>query len=332
MPPSAPSKSVPLHPSSDIRHPTPDIRPPSSVLVFGSRGMLGSEVVEGLVAAGFEVDAPLRPAVDICDPESLRPAFAKAGPPSLVINCAAYTAVDRAESEQQKCFAINRDGPANLADECRAAGAPLIHISTDYVFDGKARRPYEEDDPHGPINAYGRSKWEGEEAVRSRLAEHVIIRTAWLYGARGANFVKTILRLAGEREELRIVDDQSGCPTWTRDLAGCIVRIAARTLDGRDEVKWGTYHFCGAGVTTWYDFARAIVEWARRKESLKVKDIKPIPTTSYPVPAERPAWSVLDCRKIGKEFGISPSAWEESLALMLEELWQIEARSASSGR
>ncbi len=295
--------------------------------------MLGSEVVEGLVAAGFDVDTPNRPAVDITDSASLGPVFSKSAPPRLVINCAAYTAVDKAESETEEAFAVNRDGPANLAHECRRAGVPLIHISTDYVFDGKARQPYRETDPASPIGAYGKSKWEGEEAVRSRLSEHVIVRTAWLYGARGNNFVKTILRLAREREELSIVDDQFGCPTWTRDLAGSIVRIAGRILAEREGISWGTYHFCGRGVTNWYGFARAIVEKARQWEHLKVIELKPIPTTSYPTPAERPAWSVLDCTKIEKEFGISILPWEESLACMLEELRHTEARSASaSGR
>ncbi len=300
------------------------------IVVFGSRGMLGSEIVEGLMATGFDVDTPVRPEVDITDVASLGSFFTKAVPPCLIINCAAYTAVDKAESETGKAFAVNRDGPANLADECREAGVPLIHISTDYVFDGKAGRPYREIDPAGPIGAYGRSKWEGEEAVRSRLIEHMIIRTAWLYGARGSNFVKTILRLAREREELKIVDDQFGCPTWTRDLAGCVVQIARQVLSGCGKISWGTYHFCGGGVTNWCGFARSIVEMARQRESLKVGEIRPIPSSSYPTPAERPAWSVLDCGKIEEQFGISPPPWEESLACMLEELRQIEARSALS--
>ncbi len=295
------------------------------ILVFGGRGMLGSEVVEGLKAVGCEVSAPVRPDVDITDPLSLGSLFVKESAPRLVINCAAYTAVDKAESEPEVSFAVNRDGAANLAGACREIGIPLIHVSTDYVFDGKSRRAYKEDDPAAPLNVYARSKWEGEQAVRSRLGEHIIVRTSWLYGVRGANFVKTILRLGREREQLGIIDDQHGSPTWTRDLAGCIMKSAGRICTGGDKVRWGTYHFCNNGITTWYGFASAIIDEARKRESLKVCEIKPIPTSAYPLPAERPAWSVLDCLKIEEEFGISRPAWEKSLVLMLEELWKVEA-------
>ncbi|MEN6441328.1 MAG: dTDP-4-dehydrorhamnose reductase [Syntrophobacter sp.] len=294
-------------------------------IVFGSGGMLGREAVACLKQAGFEVDAPRRPAVDILRPESIRAVLEQPdGRKGLVINCAAYTAVDRAESEPEAAFAVNRDGPANLARECLRLGLPLVHISTDYVFDGNSVTPYREEDAASPINVYGRSKWEGEEAVRLNLADHIIVRTSWLYGAQGANFVKTMLRLGREREVLTVVSDQHGCPTWTGDLAECIARIAVEIASQPGNVDWGTYHFCGKGITTWYDFARTIIEQGRKWEFLKVTEVKPVPTSSYPTPAARPQWSVMDCRKIGEKFGIFPPPWETSLTRMLQELRQAE--------
>lgn len=287
--------------------------------------MLGREVVECLSDAGFDVQAPLRPNVDIVRPESLHEVFQQNNTNGLVINCAAYTAVDRAESERETAFAVNRDGPANLAKECRESGLPLIHISTDYVFDGKSKIPYKEEDAAGPINIYGRSKWEGEVIVRRELADHIIIRTSWLYGAQGANFVKTMLRLGREREVLTVVSDQHGCPTWTRDLAAGICRIAVKIASRPVKVDWGIYHFCGKGITTWYDFACGIIEQARKTEPLMVTEVKPVPTSSYPTPAVRPQWSVMDCRKIGEKFEIFPLPWEVSLSLMLQELRRVEA-------
>ncbi len=243
------------------------------------------------------------------------------GAPGLLINCAAYTAVDKAESEPEAAFAVNRDGPANLADECERLGIPLIHISTDYVFNGKSDRPYREEDAADPLNVYGLSKWEGEEAVRSRLVEHIIVRTSWLYGSRGRNFVKTMLRLGAEREELKVVSDQYGCPTWSFDLAVCLVRIAERVLSGSEEVPWGTYHFCGAGVTTWYNFASAILDEARRRQSSRIARVSPVPTSSYPTVAARPGYSALDCGKIEASFGIAPPPWEKSLAGLIDKLY-----------
>ncbi|MFZ2448663.1 MAG: dTDP-4-dehydrorhamnose reductase [Syntrophobacteraceae bacterium] len=297
-------------------------------IVIGGGGMLGGEVVEGLKAAGFQVEAPPKSVADITNRESMRSLLGRAKAPGLVINCAGYTAVDKAESEQEAAFALNRDGPGMLADECRERGLHLIHISTDYIFNGRAERPYREDDPADPLSIYGRSKWEGEEAVRSRLPAHIVVRTSWLYGARGTNFVKTMLRLAGEREELRVVSDQHGCPTWTRDLAGCLVRIADRIFADPQNVQWGTYHFCCGGVTTWFDFARAIVDAARERGRLKAVEVIPVSTASYPTPAARPMWSVLDCRKIREKFGISPPAWETGLARMLDELWLVQTPCA----
>src|SRR5215510_10195801 len=249
------------------------------VLVLGHQGMLARELVPCLVEAGFTVVSRGRPEVDITQPTSIRQALVDAQP-DMLINAAAYTAVDQAETEPEAALAVNRDGVAHLAVLCREGGIPLLHVSTDYVFDGSASRPYCEDDLAAPLGVYGRSKWEGEEAVRSCHQEHVIVRTAWLYGRHGHNFVKTMLRLAQEREVLRVVDDQYGCPTWSRELAEALVTMCHGIGQGKALVPWGTYHFCGAGRTTWYGFARAIIEEAKAFEPLCVREIVPIPTTA----------------------------------------------------
>ena len=290
------------------------------VLVLGHQGMLARELVPCLAGAGFTVLSQGRPEVDITQPTSIRQALVTAHP-DMLINAAAYTAVDQAETEPEAALAVNRDGVAHLAVLCQEGGIPLLHVSTDYVFDGSASRPYCEDDLAVPLGIYGRSKWEGEEAVRRGHQEHVIVRTAWLYGCHGRNFVKTMLRFAHEREVLRVVDDQYGCPTWSRDLAEALVTICQRIVQSRGRVPWGTYHFCGAGQTTWYDFARAIIEEARAFESLRVQEVVPIPTTAYPTPAKRPAYSVLDCSKIQAAFDIRPRPWWESLCNCLQEIY-----------
>jgi dTDP-4-dehydrorhamnose reductase len=302
----------------------PDHMKNCNVVVVGSGGMLGWEVVESLKSAGLKVAALDIPVIDITNGESARSVLGGIGSPGLLINCAAYTAVDKAESELEDAFAVNRDGPANLADECKRLGIPLIHISTDYVFNGKSERPYREEDAPDPMSVYGLSKWEGEEAVRSRLARHIIVRTSWLYGSRGQNFVKTMLRLGKEREELKVVSDQYGCPTWSFDLAVCLVRIAERALSRPEEVPWGTYHFCGEGITTWYDFAVAILDEARRRESFRIASVSPVPSSSYPTVAARPKYSALDCGKIEASLGIAPPPWEMSLASLMDKLYISE--------
>lgn len=289
------------------------------VLVIGAYGMLGRDLLQSLEESGFTPLGWDLEHIDITQPADVRTKLQEAST-DLVINCAAYTAVDRAESEAELSFSVNRDGAANLAEVCAVRQIPLIHISTDYVFDGEADRPYREDDPANPMGVYALSKWQGEEAVRQRLAEHLIVRTAWLYGVHGHNFVKTILRLAREREELRVVADQHGCPTWTVDLADALVTLVRRVFADRTAVPWGTYHFCGGGQTTWHGFASAIVDAARHRESLRVQRVVRIATTEYPLPAPRPAWAVLDCGKIAAAFGIVPRSWQKGLAEMLEQL------------
>jgi dTDP-4-dehydrorhamnose reductase len=210
------------------------------ILLTGCRGMLGRDLVPCLEKAGFELQCVDIAEMDITKRNLVLDSVGSAEP-DLVINCAAYTAVDKAESEQELAFAVNREGPGHLADACSKRGIPLVHISTDYVFDGKSSRPYREDDLTNPIGVYARSKWEGEEALRARLDKHIIVRTSWLFGFHGNNFVKTILRLAGERDQLRIVNDQKGCPTWTGHLAQALTQIADRIRKSGKETPWGTY-------------------------------------------------------------------------------------------
>ena len=289
------------------------------VVITGNKGMLGRDLVERLWNAGFDLIGVDIGELDITRLDNVLDCL-KSFDPDLVINCAAYTAVDKAESEPELAFAVNSDGPAHLAHACARLKSPLIHISTDYVFDGNAKKPYCEDDPVNPLGVYGQSKWKGEEAVRLRLKEHLIVRTSWLYGVHGYNFVKTMLRLAREKDEVKVVNDQHGCPTWTGDLSNTLVKLVNRISHDRSGIPWGTYHFCGRGSTTWYSFAKAIIEESKKKEHLSVTQISPIATEDYPTPVKRPKWSVLDCRKVESTFQIRPKEWRKGLLAMLKKL------------
>lgn len=289
------------------------------ILITGYRGMLGQDLVPRVEKAGFNLQCVDIAEMDITKADSVMD-HVESAEPDLVINCAAYTAVDKAESEQELAFAVNRDGPGHLADACSKLRIPLVHISTDYVFDGKSSRPYREDDKANPVGVYARSKWEGEEEARTRLNRHIIVRTSWLFGVHGNNFVKTILRLSREKEELRVVADQHGCPTWTGHLSHVLVRLAEKIRENRSSLEWGTYHFCGRGRTTWYDFAACIVEEARKRTRLRVSSVLPLQTSDYPTPAKRPAWSVLDCNKIERTMQIYQCDWHEGLEKVLDSL------------
>jgi dTDP-4-dehydrorhamnose reductase len=283
------------------------------ILVTGSTGQLGLEVVSALSQSGHEVIAPLHRDMDFLNPDAVadRTRHLQA---DWVINCAAYTQVDRAESEVEQAFVINRDSAARLAGAVAGYGGQLLHVSTDFVFDGKQSRPYREEDEARPLGVYGRSKWEGEEAVRSALPEAIILRTAWVYGVHGHNFVKTILRVAREGRPLRVVDDQLGTPTWARDIA-----VAIRELI-RKQAK-GTYHYTNAGSTSWHGFATAILDGAINAGfALETIAAEAIPTSAYPTPAERPAYSVLDTGKIQSLLTAPIPHWHDSLNKMLKEL------------
>ncbi len=292
------------------------------ILLTGANGQVGWELSNRGGQRGLEILALDRADLDITDPVSVSEEVNRSGV-SLVVNAAGYTAVDEAESEPELAFAVNRDGPAYLASACGKVGIPLVHISTDYVFDGQKKGAYLETDPVSPLSVYGKSKAAGEVAVREHLREHLILRTGWVYGVHGHNFVKTMLRLGREREVVQVVTDQYGCPTYAADLAETILRIAAQVLEGR-QVHWGTYHYCGKGVTSWHGFAEEIFRLASQYTSLKVKRIEPISTAEYPTPAKRPANSVLDCSLVEKEFGIRSRPWSESLARMIKEMFSIK--------
>ena len=289
------------------------------ILTYGASGQLGFELMRQSQALNLNMQGVAYPQTDISDISQVETVFDGCHP-DLVINAAAYTNVDGAEAEPEVAMAINKEGPANLARICFANKIPLIHISTDYVFDGVKGAPYLESDPVSPLGAYGRSKAAGEEAVRSVTAEHIILRTAWLYGAHGQNFVKTILRLAMEKEEIRVVSDQYGSPTSAADLAAAILSMTER-IGRRGNVNWGTYHYCGAGIVSWYDFADAIVKIGRQYTRLKSIRVIPIKTADYPTPAARPAYSALDCSLIARHYGISAKPWRESLEMVIKDIF-----------
>lgn len=291
-----------------------------NILLVGNKGMLARDLQPRLLKMSYDVTGIDIDGLDITKTEDVKICINSICP-DIVINCAAYTAVDKAEAEPELAFSVNKNGPENLAIACNKSDIPLIHISTDYVFDGNAAKPYEENDQVNPIGVYGKSKWEGEEAVRHCLEKHIIIRTAWLYGVNGNNFVKTMIRLAREKEEIRVVNDQKGCPTWTGNLADALVSIVDQITKDSEKIAWGSYHYCGDGITSWYDFTKNIIKNARQWDSFKIKKIIPIPTSEYPTPAKRPMWSAMDCKKLNNNFGIRNRHWEEGLSEMMEELY-----------
>jgi dTDP-4-dehydrorhamnose reductase len=279
----------------------------STILAFGAEGQLGRELAERGARRGMTMRMVGRAEADIADSQAVARVVAAAAP-AIVVNAAAYTKVDLAESEPEAAFRANALGPCVLAGACAAAAIPLLHVSTDYVFDGTKPSAYVEDDPIEPLGVYGRSKAEGEAAVRRVLEQHVILRTSWVYGVYGANFLKTVLRLARERDELRIVADQRGCPTGTADIAEAILEITP--LLARREPVWGTYHFAGQGATTWFEFAVAIVE-AQAAIVNRRPTVVPISTREYPTASQRPANSELDSSHFAATFGIEAKDWRE---------------------
>ncbi len=280
------------------------------VMVTGAGGMTGGEVSERARRAGWEVCALSRADTDITDAAAVD-AAGDDFRPDVIINCAAYTAVDRAESEPEIAAAINAGGARNIARTSAAMVIPLIHVSTDYVFSGEARVPYAPDSKPDPIGVYGKTKLAGEVAVREETANHVIVRTSWVFSHRGTNFVRTILRLAAERDELRVVDDQIGRPTSAADLADALLVVAGAALENRGEDVNGTYHFANAGETNWFGFAQAIVEEAGART--RSPRVVPISTREFPTAARRPAYSVLDTSSFSERFGVTPRPWRAAL-------------------
>jgi dTDP-4-dehydrorhamnose reductase len=284
------------------------------ILLTGAGGQVAWEIERR--AVGLTVKALSRLELDISDNKAVH-SIVSAAAPKVLINAAAYTAVDKAESEKDRAFAVNRDGPGHLAAVCAARDIPLVHISTDYVFDGASGEPYVEEDFTSPLGVYGESKLAGEAAVRAFLDRHIIMRTAWVYGVHGNNFVKTMLRLGRERDLLRVVDDQRGSPSFAGDLADALLVLARRLRDETlPEEAYGTFHYTGGGAVTWHGFAERIFDIAAPQLGRR-PTVEPITTAEYPTPAKRPANSVLDCSKIARIHGIMQRPWQEALQEML---------------
>jgi len=292
------------------------------LLIIGSKGQLGSELVIECKRNDFSFLALDLPEFNITDSPQVKKTLADFMP-SIVINASAYTNVDMAETEPKMAYTVNSDGPANLAVSCDKNRIPIIHISTDYVFDGSKGQPYAESDPVSPLGIYGKSKEKGESKLRSVLKQHIILRTSWLYSAYGNNFVKTMLKLGKEKEIIKVVSDQYGCPTCAADLAEAVVDIS-KQITQNFKIAWGTYHYCGLGITTWHEFAKAIFEIASQYQNYKVSSVEAITTAQYPTKTKRPAFSALDCGLFKKHFGINIKPWQESLEKTIERILNIE--------
>jgi dTDP-4-dehydrorhamnose reductase len=300
----------------------------SRILLTGKTGQVGAELLALLPRLG-EVVAFDRRELDLSNPDHVRRAIRDVQP-TIVVNAAAYTFVDQAEKEEKQAHIINEEAPALMAEEAKRIGAALVHYSTDYVFDGSKTLPYDEDDQPNPINVYGMTKLAGEQAIRASGVPHLIFRTAWVYGTRRRNFLLTILRLGTEREELRIVCDQFGAPTWSREIAKTTVRVLAQLRKDDRQAACGfsgTYHLTAAGKTSWFEFAKAILEEAARTprdipwfaaatghNQLVVRRVTPITTEQYPTPARRPAHSVLSNHRLKQVFGLELPDWRLQLA------------------
>ena len=289
------------------------------VFVAGREGQLARALLARLVPEGHEVTALEPPELDLTSRESIASAL-DAARPDLVINAAAYTAVDRAEDQAELARAVNATGAGWLAEAAAARGAPFVHVSTDYVFDGLKGSPYVETDPVSPIGVYGVTKEEGERLVLAAQPRSAVIRTAWVCSPDGANFVKTMLRLAKERDEIRVVADQHGAPTFAADLADAIARMAPRLMEAKaGDEGYGIFHLSGAPHTTWHGFTQEILAQAGRRGH-PVPKLTPIATSDYPTKAQRPADGRLDCSKITRVHGIQPADWRISLGRALDSL------------
>ena len=277
------------------------------VLVLGREGQLARGLLESAVGTGIQVVSIGRPEMDLTDEKSIGAVFAREHP-DIVVNAAAYTAVDKAESEPVVAHAVNALGAEHAARQCAAQSIPIVHVSTDYVFDGMKNSPYLESDPTGPINVYGRTKLEGEQRVAKACERHVILRTAWVYSPWGTNFVKTMLRLATTRPTINVVEDQLGSPTYAPDLARAILRLATLVVDGDGSRRWGTYHVVGSGETSWFALAQEIFRHAA-ESGLPIADVVGIAASAYPTPARRPANSRLNCDKLRLSFDLELPDW-----------------------
>jgi dTDP-4-dehydrorhamnose reductase len=286
------------------------------ILLIGKNGQVGWELRRTLAPIA-EVIAVDYPEVNFTDAAAVRRLVAETKP-QVVVNAAAYTAVDKAETETELCYQINATGPGVLAEEAKKLNALMVHYSTDYIFDGTKQTPYVETDAPNPLGGYGKSKLAGDEAVRASGADHLIFRLCWVYGARGQNFMLTMQRLAREREKLRVVRDQFGCPTWSRMIAETTAFAVKQATTSADRAAYsGTYHLAASGFTSWHGFASRIIE-LMPEEARKCRAVEGIATSEYPTPAKRPAYSVLNCDKLKQTFGLQLPDWETSLRHVLD--------------
>jgi dTDP-4-dehydrorhamnose reductase len=279
------------------------------ILINGQNGQVSRELQRRLGGVG-ELIVLGRDQLDLAQPDHIRQ-HVQTVRPDLIINAAAHTAVDQAESEPELAFAINATGPGVLAEEALALSIPLIHYSTDYVFDGSKAEPYDEDDAPNPLGVYGKSKWAGEQAITAVQGQHLILRTSWVYSTHGRNFLLTMQRLLQEKPELRIVADQIGAPTWAGTIANSTVALIERWQAGQAGA-WGTYHLTARGETSWFGFAQAIGD-ALREQGKPCANLLPIPSSDYPTPAARPLNSRLDCSRLQREWGVSQPDWQTAL-------------------
>jgi dTDP-4-dehydrorhamnose reductase len=292
------------------------------ILIFGRVGQVGWELRHKLACLG-QVASVDFPEIDFSKADTIREAI-RAAEPNVIVNAAAYTAVDKAEATPDPAWALNATGPAVIAEEAKRLGALMVHYSTDYVYDGSKQGSWVETDAPGPLNVYGETKLAGDEAIAAAGGDYLILRTSWVYGARGANFLLTMLRLAKERPELRIVDDQTGSPTTSECIAQATADILAQVLSPRGDGmagRSGVYHLTNSGATTWFGFAKEFLS----KQPVCPK-LTPIPASEYPVPAKRPVNSVLCCEKLAEAFGVRMPSWELALELVLETLAEGAAR------
>lgn len=292
----------------------------SRILLTGGNGQVGRALRQALPPSTALI-VPDRRTLDLANPDSLRNTVRDCRP-TLIINAAAYTAVDRAETEADLAMAVNGIAPGVLAEEAKRLNAILVHYSTDYVFDGSKSTAYVETDKPNPLSVYGKTKLVGDQAVQAIGAAHYILRASWVYSADGVNFVNTMLRLGRERPELRIVNDQTGAPTWATAIADMTLKIIAYAVAHQDEPHYGLYHGTATGAITWFGFAQAIFAEAAKMQGYKAPRLIPITTAEYPLPARRPANSRLDTALLKAKFGITPAPWQE----MLERCLRIKAR------
>ena len=289
----------------------------TDVLVLGRRGQLARALTRSSPQyPNLSLTFLGRSELDVADTSALRAAILE-HTPNILVNATAYTAVDRAEDQPEAAFAINRDAVAVMGEAATKIGCPVIHVSTDYVFDGQGTRPYRPEDPTGPLSVYGASKLAGERALAAAQPQHVILRTSWLYAADGTNFMSTMLHLAESRDRILVVQDQLGCPTVADDLAEAILHICCHLSSGGD-ATWGVFHYCGEGTLSWHDFALAIFDEAARRD-LPVAEVAPTTTAAFGAKAPRPAYSILDCERLQHAYGVTQKSWRDGLCKVLDQ-------------